>query len=293
MQRSAFLWPKIFVAIRAQEMIPHAVYTKLVSRDIECQLIAPDVLIADISYLQNAFCSTELAIAEFQHVLNLQLSSLSYALGIGSEKVSAFHAAQIASLGREQWVLPWQFDEIISQMPVAVTGVIDKRIPEFFGACGLGYCEQLLVFSKPFLVRRFGRSGEALWFMLRGKSRQLPIENQLPGGNLQWQIALPVRTRSRRALSAHLWNLYSVVYRDLDRLQREANSITMKYRITAKPEALPKPIKLHGRLVRRAQLLEKMQDLDFPETGIAHAGVTHLEITAKGLSHPAGQLDLF
>lgn len=291
MEQRAFLWPRMVAVIRATAALPAGLDSLLTAHGIDCTRIDDHNLVADISHLQvhdGATGSTERAVARLQHLLNLKVSPLNYALGIGSDNVWAYHAAQLVGRGQEKWILPWQVEAEIGHVPVSALHVIDRHMPEFFHACGKRDCSELLEFGKEFLVRRFGNAGEMLWCLLRGKYCQLPTQQQLPDGNIRWQLSLPVRTHSRRALSAHLWRLYSMVNRNLDRLHRQAQRLELQYHGPEHTGFDQPAVRLQTHLRRRRELNRHVDRLN-----IDKAGVAHLQITALQLSHPAGQLELF
>lgn len=300
MAPSSSLWPRMYAVIRianeasaSSPFIPEIV-SVLAASGIESRLVDQINLVADISYLQNVHGSAESAVAQLQHLLNLQISPLEYSLGIGNEQLLAFHAAQLVPPGHEKWILPRELADELDRIPVSALTVLDKHMPEFFHSCGKQFCSQLHNFGKLFLTRRFSYAGEVLWYLLRGKSRQFPVQERMPDGDMLWRLALPVRTRSKRALSAHLWNLYLTVGRNLDSLNRQAEHLKVQYQTTLnfnKPHSSANfsvPVMLKSRLKQRRQLSEKLQQMN-----VNNKGITHLQITASGLTHPAGQLDLF
>lgn len=287
MEQDAFFWPRVVAAIRAGAHLPPDLDQFLAGHDIECQRLNRQCLLADISYLQRPGKSTGAVVASLQHLLNLRLSPFDYALGIGSEPVAAWHVASTLGLGQETWLMPWQFREQIDSIPVTALQAIDTRMPAFFGACYRHRCGELRDFGKTFLQQRFGYAGEVLWYLLRGKSRQLPDQKQLPNGDLSWQLSLPTRTSSQRALLAHAWRLYSTVRRNLVSLDRQAREMELRYR-PDRPGARLHVIRLEAGLRHRHELDPYLDTL---EPG--RDGITHLGITVSQLFHPAGQMELF
>ena len=288
MDQCSFLWPRILAVIVSSDDLPSTVISELEAYGIGCDSIDRHSMIADISYLQNENGSTELAVARLQHLLNIKLSPLSYSLGIASNRVSAYHAASSIPRGCEKWQLPWQFKKDLEYIPVSVLGMIDRRMPELFYACGKNTCDQLLEFGKGFLVQRFAAAGEELWYLLRGKSRYQPSLDRITNDSMHWFLPLPVRTRSQRALSAHLWRLYTTVSRNLDRLNRYPGKLELQCQ-TEQPIKSDAPVLSLGVRVRQRHQLSKYLE----KLNVENRNITHLHITASNLTHPAGQLDLF
>jgi len=288
MEQNAFLWPRMFALVRADHSLSTRIVDALEADGIDCARVDGHQLLADISYLQNEHRSTASAVAGFQHLLNRQLSPFSYALGIGSEAMAAYYAASTTGLGQERWLLPWQFSEQLNVIPVSVLRVVNKRMPEFFLACHKTHCGDLLEFGKDFLSQRFGTTGQALWYLLRGKSQQLPVQRMQTSEILSWQLPLPVRTLSQRALSAHAWRLYSMVNRKLASANRQAGQLELNFRTRSSIEQGVSPVRLNPTLKQKRELGPYLEQL---ATG--QPGITHLQITASRLFHPAGQMELF
>lgn len=288
MEQNAFLWPRMFALVRAGETLPTGIVRALEVDGIECTRVNDRQLLADISYLQNEHRSTASAVAGFQHLLNRQLSPFSYALGIGSEAVAAYYAASVIGPGQEKWLLPWQCREQLDVMPVSVLQVMDTRMPGFFRACHKTRCGELREFGKDFLMQRFGYAGQALWYLLRGKSQQVPLQRLQNSETFSWQLPLPVRTLSQRALSAHAWRLYSLVNRNLAHLNRQAGQLELQCRTGASAGRAVPPVRLNPVLKQKHELGPYLEQLI-----VNQAGVTHLQITASRLFHPAGQMELF
>ena len=248
-------------------------------------------MLVDISHWQvnsDRVSSAEAAIARLPHLLNLHLSPLHYALGIGSAIIWAFHAANGIELGQEKWVLPWQTTTELERTPVSVLRVLDKGMPPFFRLCGKSYCAELLECGKEFLIRRFGNTGELLWCFLQGRHCQYPDSETLPNGNICWRMALPVRTRSVRSLSAHLWRLYLAVNRNLERLHRQAEQLELNYQGSEETGFHHPALRLQVPMRNRHDFNRHLEKMPIDKNGIAR-----FQITASRLSHPAGQLDLF
>lgn len=288
MDQCAFLWPRILAAIVTSGDLTPVIISTLEASGIGCDRIDRHGMIADISYLQNDNGSTELAVARLQHLLNMELSPLSYSLGIASNRVAAYHAALSMPKGSEKWLLPWQFKQDLETIPVSVLGIIDRRMPELFYACGKNTCDRLLDFGKGFLVQRFAGAGEELWYLLRGKSRYQPSLDHNTGDSMHWLLPLPVRTRSRRALSAHLWRFYTAVRRNLDRMNRYPGKLELQYQTDQSMQPGSQILSLGVRVRQRHQLNRQLEKLN-----TENRNITHLHITARKLAHPAGQLDLF
>jgi len=287
-EQDAFLWPRMFALVRASETLPTSIVSALEAGGIDCTRVGDRQLLADISYLQNEYSSTASAVAGFQHLLNRQLSPFSYALGIGSEAVAACYAASVIGAGQEKWLLPWQFREQLDDMPVSVLQVMDWRMPEFFRTCHKTCCGELREFGKDFLLQRFGYPGQSLWYLLRGKSQHVPTQRLQNSEALSWQLPLPVRTLSQRALSAHAWRLYSLVHRNLAHLNRQAGQLELQCRMGASAGRAALPVQLNPVMKQKRELGPYLEQLT-----VNQAGVTHLQITASRLFHPAGQMELF
>lgn len=287
MEQDAFFWPRVVAVIRAGHHLPPGLDHFLAGHGIDCRRLDRQSLLVDISYLQRPGQTTGAIIASLQHVLNLELSPFDYALGIGSEPVAAWHVASTLGLGQERWLMPWQFQEQIDSIPVTALQVIDPRMPAFFQSCYKRSCGELRDFGRKFLQQRFGYAGDVLWSLLRGKSRQLPDQKQLSNGDLSWQLSLPARTRSQRALLAHAWRLYSTVRRNLVSLDRQAREMELSYR-TDRPGSGPPAIRLDAGLNHRRELDPYLDLLELDRDGVSHLG-----INVSGLFHPAGQLELF
>lgn len=290
-EQRAFLWPRLIVGIRSESGLKTDLQPLFAAYGVDCIYEDGHVLLLDISHWQvrtNTAGSAESAIAQLQHLLNLHLSPLHYSLGIGSDAVWAFHAASGVGPGQEKWVLPWQVEKELALMPVSVLQVLDKRMPQFFQSCGKHKCDELVEFGKEFLARRFGSAGEMLWYLLRGRFRQYPDLHELPNGNMRWRISLPVRTRSVRSLSAHLWRLYVAVNRNLERMHRQAEQLDLKYQGSEETCFHQPALRLQVPLRNRRELNRHLEKMHIDKNGIAQ-----FQITASHLSHPAGQLDLF
>jgi nucleotidyltransferase/DNA polymerase involved in DNA repair len=286
MEQHAFLWPRMMVALRTESASVAELVRWLAKSGFHASSIDQHCLLADISYLQNLHRSTASAVSRFKRYLEPRLSSGSYALGIGSEAVAAYHLVSTMPPGRESWMLPWQLTEQLGSMPVSVLRAIDARMPEFFAAGQMKYCSDLQPLTREFLGRRFGHTGEMLWYLLRGKSQQHPIRQNASMEKLSWLLPLPVRTLSRKALSAHAWRLYSMVRRNLALLNRNAGKLELGYR--SGPDGAPVSVSVKPSCTRSRELgpyLDKFVPVGF--------GVSHLQITASGLFHPAGQMELF
>lgn len=290
-EQRAFLWPRLVAGIHPLPEYLDNIRKLFSEHDVDCFFDDDHILLVDISHWQvqnNDNGSAEWAIARLQHLLNLHVSPLHYSLGIGNDNLWAYHAANSTGPGKEKWVLPWQVKTELGRTPVTVLRVLDKRMPEFFNQCGKNYCDELVEFGKDFLVRRFAGAGEMLWCLLQGKICQYPDRDELTNGDMRWRMSLPVRTRSMRALSAHLWRLYTAVNRNLERLHRHAGQLELDYQGSEESGfnhpavCLRTPVR-HRRDFNRH--LEKML--------VNKNGITRFQITASRLSHPAGQLDLF
>jgi len=166
--------------------------------------------------------------------------------------------------------------------------VLHKDMPVFFHQCGKQWCSQLRETGKEFLVRRFGNAGEKLWCLLHDRVHQEPEVKQLPSGEISWRVSLPVRTRSMRSLSAHLWRLYITVNRNLERLHRQAERLELKYQVTENFEFDKHSMQLNKSMKNRHDLNRHIEQMQITKNGIAR-----FQITASSLFHPAGQLDLF
>ena len=290
-EQRAFLWPRLVAGIHPATESLDSVRRLVSEHGVECAFDDDRTLLVDISHWQvqnNGAGSAESAIARLQHLLNLHISPLHYSLGIGNDVVWAYHAAISTRPGREKWVLPWQVKKEIENTPVSVLRVLDKNMPGFFSQCGKHFCIELTEFGKDFLVSRFGNAGEMLWGLLQGKIRQHPDRIELTNGDMRWCMSLPVRTRSVRSLSAHLWRLYTTVNRNLERLHRQAELLDLDYQDFEEPGFSRPAVRLHAPVRNRRDFnrhLEKMH--------ISNNGITRFQITASRLSHPAGQLDLF
>jgi len=290
-EQRAFLWPRLVVGIHPATESLNNLRGLFSEYGIECVFDDDRTLLVDISHWQvenNGTSSAESAIARLQHLLNLQISPLHYSLGIGNDAVWAYHATISSKMGREKWVLPWQVNKELERTPVSVLRVLDKNMPGFFSQCGKHYCIELMGFGKDFLVSRFGTAGEILWSLLQGKIRQHPDRVELTNGDMRWRMSLPVRTRSVRSLSAHLWRLYTTVNRNLEQLHRQAGQLELDYQDPGEPGPDHPAVRLHTPVRNRRDFnrhLEKMR--------INKNGISRFQITASRLSHPAGQLDLF
>jgi len=287
----AFLWPRLVVGIRPAAESIESIRRLFLARGVECVFDDDEILLVDISHWQvqnNGAGSAESAIARLQHLLNLYVSPLHYALGIGHDIVWACHAASSCKTGREKWMLPWQVKKELERTPVSVLRVLDKSMPGFFNRCGKHFCADLAEFGKDFLVSRFGDAGELLWSLVHGKIRQHPDRVELTNGDIRWRMSLPVRTRSVRSLSAHLWRLYTTVNRNLEQLHRQAERLELDYQDSGEPGSGHPAVRLQSFVKNRREFnrhLEKMH--------ISKNGISRFQITASRLSHPAGQLDLF
>lgn len=290
-EQRAFLWPRLIAGIRSESGLKADLKAMFVAYGVNCIYDDGRVLLLDISHWQvrtHATGSADSAIAQLQHLLNLHLSPLHYSLGIGSDAVWAFYAASRAGAGREKWLLPWQIDKELAQMPVSMLQVLDQKMPRFFESCGKQNFDELFEFGKEFLTRRFGSAGEMLWDLLRGRFRQYPDLHELPNGNMRWRMSLPVRTRSVRSLSAHLWRLYLTVNRNLERMHRQAEQLDLRYQGSEETCFNQPALRLQAPLRSRRELNRHLENMHIDRNGIAQ-----FQITASRLSHPAGQLDLF
>ena len=290
-EQRSFLWPRLVAGIR---LVPESlvnVRRLFPEHGVDCVFDGGRTLLVDISHWQlqtNDTGSAEWAIAHLQHLLNMHVSPLHYSLGIGNDVVCAYHAASSIEAGREKWILPWQVKTELERIPVSALRILDKSMPDFFDQCGKHFCIELAEFGKDFLVRRFGSAGEMLWCLLQGKICQYPDRDELTNGDIRWRISLPVRTRSVRSLSAHLWRLYTTVNRNLERLHRRAEQLELDYQDSAEPGFNHPAIRLRTPVRNRRDFnchLEKIL--------VQKKGITRFQITASRLSHPAGQLDLF
>ena len=287
----AFLWPRLVVGIRSTSHSLSGLRSLLQKSAVDCLYEDGQTLLADISHWQinaDTVSSAEAALARLQHLLNQQLSPLHYSLGIGSEAVWAYHAADNGEAGEEKWVLPWQIKDELKRTPITALRVIDNKMPYFFSVCGKQYCDELVEFGKDFLLRRFGTPGEMLWCLLNGRFCQYPNSLVSPDGNISWRLSLPVRTRSVRSLSAHLWRLYTTVSRNLERLNRQAEQLDLKYQGSDETGFHQPAMRLRMPLRNRRDFNHHLEKMNIDKNGIAQ-----FQITAYRLSHPAGQLDLF
>ena len=290
-EQRAFLWPRLIVGIHSVPELLAGVRRLFSEHGVDCILGDDRTLLVDISHWQlqnNDTGSAESAIARLQHLLNLHVSPLHYSLGIGNDVVWAYHAANSSETGREKWVLPWQAKTELERTPVSVLQVLDKSMPGFFIQCGKHSCGELVEFGKDFLVRRFGSAGDTLWCLLQGKICRHPDRDELTNGDMRWRISLPVRTRSVRSLSAHLWRLYTTVNRNLDRLQRQAEQLELDYQGSEESGFNHPAVRLQTPLRNRRDFNRHLEKMLTNKNGIKR-----FQITASRLSHPAGQLDLF
>jgi len=291
-EQRAFLWPRLIVGIRVgSASAGKSIRTLLSHYGVNPVYDDGQTLLVDISHWQvqdNKVHSAEAALARLQHLLNLDLSPLHYSLGIGNDVVWAYHAANNIEPGREKWVLPWQIKNELDRTPVSVLRVLDAGMPSFFRQCGKHFCAELVECGKEFLVRRFGNAGEMLWCFLQGRFCQYPDSETLPNGNISWRLSLPVRTRSVRSLSAHLWRLYLTVNRNLERLHRQAEHLELNYQGSEETGFCHPAMRLQAPLQNRHDFYRHLERISVDKNGIAR-----LQITASKLSHPAGQLELF
>lgn len=290
-EQRAFLWPRLVVGIRLNSSSRENLRDLLSDGGIKSVYDDGQTLLVDISHWQvqdDMVHSAEVAVARLQHFLNLHLSPLHYSLGIGNDAVWAYHAANSIEPGQEKWVLPWQIKKELGKAPVSVLRVLDKGMPPFFRLCGKHTCAELVECGKEFLVRRFGSAGETLWCFLQGRFCQSPDSETLPNGSISWSLSLPVRTRSVRSLSAHLWRLYSTVNRNLARLHRQAEHLELNYKGSEETGFCHPATRLQTPLHNRHDFYRHLERIPIDKNGIAQ-----FQITASRLSHPAGQLELF
>lgn len=290
-EQRAFLWPRLIVGIHFSPDAQHHVQTLFPDCGINSLYDDGQTSLVDISHWQvqnDTVSSAEAATARLQHLLNLHLSPLYYSLGIAGDAVWAYHAANSIDAGQEKWVLPWQIKNELERTSVSVLRVLDKGMPEFFSLCGKHFCAELVECGKDFLVRRFGNAGEMLWCFLQGRNCQYPDSETLPNGNINWRMSLPVRTRSVRSLSAHLWRLYLTVNRNLERRHRHAEQLDLNYQGSEESGFHHPAMRLQTPLRSRDEISRHLEKMHIDKNGIAQ-----IQITASRLSHPAGQLDLF
>jgi hypothetical protein len=284
------LWPRVSVVLVFNDPgMATTVARSLQLYGFELKIFRKENLLIDLTYHQAHILSVDAAVSQLQHRINLHCSPFAYAMGVSSHPLFAWHAACTVAAGCSQWCAPWALPELFSKMPVERLSILDDRLPGFFLSCGYSQCGELRDLKQSVLVHRVGRAGKQLWLLGRGKVFELPEQEMLTADAVSWELPLPARTRSHRALSAHAWSLYQLARHSLrHQLHRHAGRLELKLVQRQQSQTRTRALTLETRLHNRRELTTQI----FPQAS-EQGEVTHLRLTATRLQHPAGQLDLF
>lgn len=286
------LWPRAIIELcNANEPEATVALSQLIKRHFDQTVvsISPGIQI-DVTHLQQSMGSpVDIANYVQQIVSDHGLSAPD--IGIASERLIASYAARYPRRGKMQVIAPWEArprlgEERISRIGCSLSGLARK-----IERAGIRTGNDLARLPERVVQFHFGDDGVQLWLACRGTGGASAPELIYRHNSVSCRVVLPPRTASKRSVISHVRRASSAFINALQRIRRPAHLVQFVFRDEVFVDGVESGMLLTSGNPPMPQLLQSIKAV--VDQAWSGAAMTHLELRARNLSSPGGQLELF
>jgi DNA polymerase-4 len=257
------------------------------SPDVE--VFSVDEAFVDVTHCQRLHGSPERMAQLARRLVHEASGGLPCSVGAAGTKLVAKVASDLEKPNGITVIPPWETRARLDAVPMEKICGLGPNIAEFLRAYGARTCGDVARLPLSVLERRYGACGKRLWLACQGRDLDPVVTDVAAPQSMGHGKVLPPRTTGRRVIETYLRHMCEKVAARLRRHELQAGRLTVALRYaTGKAEAafeLAYGTPEGGQFMELARSLLKDQ--------WRGEAVTHVQVTAGSLRHPAGQLELF
>lgn len=255
----------------------------------EVEVFSVDEAFIDVTHCQRLHGSPERMAYLARRLVYEASGGLPCSVGVAATKLVAKVASDLEKPDGITVIPPWETRARLEVVPMEKICGLGPNIAEYLRAHGARTCGDVARLPLTVLERRYGITGKRLWLACRGQDLDPVVTEVAAPQSMGHGKVLPPRTTSRRVIETYLRHMCEKVAARMRRHELQAGRLTVALRYAAgKAEAA---FELAYGTPEGSQLMEHARSL-MKEKWRGEA-VTHVQVTASHLRHPAGQMELF